>query len=61
VEKIKALWNRYFSSINANIRAALGVIIVMLFVAGNIFSERIDFLERLELQTYDLRLRATMP
>ncbi|MBI3715326.1 MAG: adenylate/guanylate cyclase domain-containing protein [Betaproteobacteria bacterium] len=61
MEKIKALWNRYFSSINANIRAALGVIIVMLFVAGNIYSERIDFLERLELQTYDLRLRATMP
>jgi adenylate cyclase len=33
----------------------------MLFVLGNVYSERIPFLERLELQAYDIRLRATMP
>jgi adenylate cyclase len=67
VEKLKAIWTRYFSSINAAIRAGLGLLIVLLFVlfyaVGYFPSMRgtIAFLDRLENQTYDLRLRATMP
>jgi adenylate cyclase len=58
---VKALWKRYFNSINALIRAALGVGVVLLFVLNYRFNEPLEFLQRLELQAYDMRLRATMP
>ena len=69
MNKLAALWTRYFSSINAIIRASLGLGIVALFVAYYVidytFQDRargsITFLQRLEEQAYDIRLRATMP
>ncbi|MBL8522923.1 MAG: adenylate/guanylate cyclase domain-containing protein, partial [Betaproteobacteria bacterium] len=69
MEKLSALWTKYFSSINAIIRASLGLAIVALFVIYYIISysfedkakDRITFLQRLEEQAYDIRLRATMP
>ncbi len=69
MDKLKAIWTRYFSSINAVIRAGLGLAIVLLFVAYYViaygFDDRgkgaITFLQRLEEQAYDIRLRATMP
>jgi adenylate cyclase len=69
VEKLKQLWARYFSSINAAIRAGLGLGIVVLFVGYYIYDStigstersRLLFFQRLELQAYDLRLLATMP
>ncbi|MEO8386581.1 MAG: hypothetical protein ABI583_15125, partial [Betaproteobacteria bacterium] len=64
MEKLKALWTKYFSSINALIRAGLGVGIVLLFVFYYIALDRhgiLSFFQRLELQGYDARLLATMP
>ncbi len=67
MDKFKALWTRYFSSINSIVRAGLGLGIVALvllyYVADFRSSERggLLFLQRLELQAYDLRLLATMP
>jgi adenylate cyclase len=67
MEKLSALWTKYFSSINAIIRASLGLGIVALFVIyyviSNNFGDKgsITFLQRLEEQAYDIRLRATMP
>ena len=69
MDKLKAIWTRYFSSINAIIRAGLGLVIVLLFIAYYViaygFDDRgrgaITFLQRLEEQAYDIRLRATMP
>ena len=69
MDKLSALWTKYFSSINAIIRAGLGLGVVALFVAYYVidygFSDRargsIAFLQRLEEQAYDIRLRATMP
>lgn len=69
MKKLAALWTKYFSSINAIIRASLGLGVVVLFVAYYIidysFQDRargsITFLQRLEEQAYDIRLRATMP
>ena len=69
MNKLAALWTKYFSSINAIIRASLGLVVVALFVAYYVidygFSDRargsIAFLQRLEEQAYDIRLRATMP
>ena len=64
MDKLKAFWTKYFSSINALIRAGLGAGIVLLFVfyyialdAKGVFS----FFQRLELQAYDARLLSTMP
>ncbi len=69
MNKLAALWTKYFSSINAIIRASLGLGIVVLFVGYYIidftFQDRsktsIGLLQRLEEQAYDTRLRATMP
>ena len=69
MDKLSALWTKYFSSINAIIRASLGLGIVALFVVYYVIDysgeERgrssIAFLQRLEEQAYDMRLRATMP
>ncbi len=67
MDKLKALWTRYFSSINTIVRAGLGLGIVALtllyYIADFRSSERggLLFLQRLELQAYDLRLLATMP
>jgi adenylate cyclase len=66
VDKLKQLWTRYFSSINAAIRAAMGLGIVLMFIllyaVENFPALRatVGFLGRLENQTYDVRLRATM-
>ena len=64
MDKLKAFWTKYFSSINALIRAGLGAGIVLLFVfyyialdARGVWS----FFQRLELQAYDARLLSTMP
>ncbi len=70
MNKLAALWTKYFSSINAIIRASLGLGIVALFVLYYIIDftlvedrarGSISFLQRLEEQAYDIRLRATMP
>ncbi len=70
MNKLAALWTKYFSSINAIIRASLGLGIVALFVVYYVidFSVNEDrargsitFLQRIEEQAYDIRLRATMP
>ncbi|MEO8103776.1 MAG: adenylate/guanylate cyclase domain-containing protein [Betaproteobacteria bacterium] len=69
MNKLSALWTRYFSSINAIIRASLGLGVVALFIAYYVidysYQDRarssISFLQRLEEQAYDIRLRATMP
>ena len=58
---IRQIWTKYFSSINVAIRAGLGIAIVALFVLNYGFEEPVTFFQRLELQTYDTRLRATMP
>ena len=58
---IKRLWKTYFSSINAVIRAGLGIGIVALFILYYTFEDRAPFFQRLELQAYDTRLRMTMP
>ncbi len=69
MSKLAALWIKYFSSINAIIRSSLGLALVALFVVYYVidFSSAdrsrgsITFLQRLEEQAYDIRLRATMP
>ena len=64
MDKLKALWTKYFSSINAVIRAGLGAGIVMLFVFYYIALDArgvLSFFQRLELQAYDARLLSTMP
>jgi len=64
MDKLKAFWTKYFSSINALIRAGLGVGIVLLFVVYYMFLDGrgfLSFFQRLELQAYDARLLATMP
>ncbi len=71
MNKLSALWTKYFSSINAIIRASLGLAIVALFVFYYVLDfnykfysshgSPITFLQRLEEQSYDIRLRATMP
>ena len=69
MNKLAAIWTKYFSSINAIIRASLGLGVVALFVTYYVidftFHDRasgsITFLQRLEEQAYDIRLRATMP
>ncbi len=61
MEKLKALWKIYFSSINAVIRAGLGFALVGLFLAYYVFEEPVKVLQNLEWQSYDTRMRATMP
>ena len=64
MDKIKALWTKYFSSINALIRAGLGAGIVLMFVFYYMAFENrggLSFFQRLELQAYDARLLSTMP
>ena len=70
MNKLTALWTKYFSSINAIIRASLGLGIVVLFVGYYVIDftvnedrarGSISFLQRIEEQAYDIRLRATMP
>ena len=64
MDKLKAFWTKYFSSINALIRAGLGVGIVLLFVVYYMFLDGrgfLSFFQRLELQAYDARLLSTMP
>ncbi len=64
MDKIKALWTKYFSSINSVIRASLGVGIVLLFVLYYTALDSrgiLSFFQRLELQAYDARLLTTMP
>ena len=64
MDKIKALWTKYFSSINSLIRAGLGAGIVLLFVLYYAALDSrgiLSFFQRLELQAYDARLLSTMP
>jgi adenylate cyclase len=61
MEKLRALWKTYFSSINAVVRVLLGLAIVAAFTLFYAFDEPITFLRNLEWQAYDTRLRATMP
>ncbi|MEQ1516374.1 MAG: CHASE2 domain-containing protein, partial [Usitatibacteraceae bacterium] len=71
MDKIKALWTKFFSSINSLIRAGLGVGIVLLFVFYYIALDNrvvqgdtagiLSFFQRLELNAYDTRLLSTMP
>ena len=64
MDKLTALWTKYFSSINSIIRAGLGVGIVLLFVMYYTALDSrgiLSFFQRLELQAYDARLLVTMP
>ncbi|MCA3234823.1 MAG: hypothetical protein INH06_21340, partial [Cupriavidus sp.] len=61
MEKLKALWKKYFSSANAIIRVAIGLFIVTLFILNERADEPLEVLKRLELIAYDMRLKATMP
>jgi adenylate cyclase len=61
MEKLKALWKEYFSSLNAIVRALLGLMVVSLFVLYYRFDEPVKLLQNLEWQAYDQRLRMTMP
>jgi adenylate cyclase len=61
MNKLKALWKTYFSSINHVIRASLGLAVVILFVAYYTFQEPVKLLQNLEWQAYDQRMRNTMP
>lgn len=61
MEKLKALWKKYFSSVNAVIRASLGIAVVFLFVLFYALSEPVKLLRNIEWQAYDTVLRATMP
>ncbi len=61
MEKLKALWKKYFSSVNAVIRASLGLGVVFLFVLYYAAGEPVKLLQNLEWQAYDTMLRATMP
>jgi len=61
MEKLQALWKHYFSSVNAVFRAALGLGLVFLFGAFYAFNEPLRFLQNIEWQAYDTKLRATMP
>ncbi len=60
MEKIKALWKQYFSSVNAVVRASLGLGLVLLIVLFYQAGEPIDFIRNLEWQAYDARLRTTL-
>ena len=60
MEKIKALWKQYFSSVNAVVRAALGLGLVFLIALFYQAGEPIDFIRNLEWQAYDSRLRTTL-
>jgi adenylate cyclase len=57
----RSLWTNYFSSVNAVIRAGLGILIVSIFTANYVRDEPLDLFTRLESLAYDARLRATMP
>ena len=61
MEKLKALWKKYFSNINAITRAGLGLIVVALFVTYYVLEEPVRLLQSLEWQAYDQRMRNTMP
>jgi adenylate cyclase len=57
----RSLWTNYFSSVNAVVRAGLGILIVSIFTANYVRDEPLDLFTRLESLAYDARLRATMP
>ncbi len=57
----RAIWSSYFSSVNAVVRAGLGILIVSVFTANYVRDEPLDLFTRLESLAYDARLRATMP
>lgn len=57
----RSLWTTYFSSVNAVVRAGLGILIVSIFTANYVRDEPLDLFTRLESLAYDARLRATMP
>lgn len=61
MNKLKALWKEYFNSINAVVRASLGLLLVLLCITYYRFDEPIKILQNLEWQAYDTRMRATMP
>ncbi len=60
MDKLKALLKRYFQSINAGVRFAISIVIVLLIALTYGLHKPIEVLERLELSAYDMRLRATM-
>jgi adenylate cyclase len=55
------LWKKYFNSVNAIIRAALSFALVIFFIMAETGAINITFFKQLELQSYDTRLRFTMP
>ena len=59
--QIKALSKRYFSSINTIIRVSISLALVVLFVSFETDRIPVQFFKQLELQTYDTRLRLTLP
>ncbi|MBC7621955.1 MAG: adenylate/guanylate cyclase domain-containing protein [Aeromicrobium sp.] len=61
MDKLKALWKKYFSSVNAVIRASLGLTVVFLFSLFYALNEPVKLLQNIEWQAYDTKLRATMP
>lgn len=61
MEKIQALWKKYFSSFNAVMRVLLGLAIVAFFVVHEGLQQPLELLKRLEYIAYDTRLKAIMP
>ena len=61
MEKLRLLWKTYFSSINAIMRAGIGVLLVVLCVAYYALQEPVKLLQNFEWQAYDARLRTMMP
>jgi adenylate cyclase len=61
MERLKALWKKYFSSVSAVIRTSLGIAVVFLFILFYVFDEPVKLLRNIEWQAYDTVLRATMP
>ena len=61
MNKLKALFKRYFQSISTGVRAAVSMAIVLAFSLSFMGEKQFPILQRLELQAYDIRIRATMP
>jgi adenylate cyclase len=59
--QLKALWKRYFSSVNMVICVALSLAIVLFFILCETERIQVQFFKQLELLAYDARLKLTLP
>jgi adenylate cyclase len=61
VVQLKALWKRFFSSLNLIIRVTLSLAIVIFFILCETEHIQVQFFKQLELLAYDMRLKLTLP